>query len=86
MSHRHPPGEPSCRQVFNLLSDFVDGELSGPERDSLARHLEACPPCEEFLKTFQTARSLCRESLLETMPEELKGRLRSFLRDQILKK
>ena len=86
MSHQHGPGEPTCRQVFELLSDFVDGELSTAARESLARHLGACPPCEEFLKTFQTARSLCRESLLEKMPAELKDRLGSFLRDQIFKK
>jgi mycothiol system anti-sigma-R factor len=86
MSHQHDPSEPTCRQVFELLSDFVDGELSVKERESLGRHLDACPPCEEFLKTFETARSLCRESLLEKMPSELKDRLRSFLREQIFKK
>ena len=86
MSHQHGGTEPTCRQVLELLSDFVDGELSLNERESLSRHLGACPPCEEFLKTFETARSLCRESLLEKMPPELKDRLRSFLRDQIFKK
>jgi mycothiol system anti-sigma-R factor len=85
MSHEHGPSEPTCRQVFDLLSDFVDGELSAEERESLGRHLDACPPCEEFLKTFETARSLCRESLLEKMPKELKDRLRSFLRQQLFK-
>ena len=86
MSHQHGPGEPTCRQVFDLLSDFVDGELSPQERQALQHHLECCPPCEEFMKTFQTARTLCRESLVEKMPGELKDRLRSFLRDHILKK
>ena len=79
-------GEPTCREVFDLLSEFVDGELADPLRESLSRHLSACLPCEEFLKTFQITRSLCRESLMEKMPDELKGRLRSFLRDQIRKK
>jgi len=83
MSHSHRPGETGCRQVFELLSEFVDGELSAAERDSLARHLNACPPCEEFLKTFQAARSLCREALLESMPEELKNRLREYLNKRI---
>ena len=81
----HCPGETGCRQVFELLSEFVDGELSHSERETLARHLDACPPCEEFLKTFQAARTLCREALLEKMPEELKERLRTFLSREILK-
>lgn len=86
MSHQHGPSDPTCRQVFELLSEFVDGELSADDRESLSRHLDACPPCEEFLKTFEAARSLCRESLLEKMPSELKERLRSFLRDEIFKR
>jgi anti-sigma factor (TIGR02949 family) len=85
MSHEHRREEPTCREVFDLLSEFVDGELAVPLRESLSRHLSACPPCEEFLKTFQIARSIGRESLMEDMPDELKARLRSFLRDQIRK-
>ena len=81
MTHSH--GDPTCRRVFELLSEFVDGELSREERESLAVHLQACPPCEDFLKTFQAARELCRQSLMETMPEEMKSRLRAFLRERI---
>jgi len=83
VSHQHESGESTCRRVFDLLSDYVDGELSPEDRASLMRHLQACPPCEEFLKTFETARSLCRESLMEKMPSELKERLRIFLRERI---
>lgn len=83
MSHSHDPGDPTCRRVFELLSDYVDGELSQEDRESLALHLGACPPCEEFLRTFQAARELCRQSLMETMPEEMKSRLRAFVRDRL---
>ena len=83
MSHSHSSGETCCREVFDLLSDYVDGELDPATRESLARHLEACPPCESFLKTFEKTRALCRDSLMVRMPEELRERLRSFLRDKI---
>src|SRR5262249_21279499 len=86
VSHSHTPGETCCREVFDLLSDYVDGELDSQTRETLARHLEACPPCENFLKTFQKTRFLCRESLMVRMPEELRERLRSFLQDKIGKK
>jgi anti-sigma factor (TIGR02949 family) len=85
MSHRHDSAASSCRRVFDLLSEFVDGELSPQERSSLSLHLQACPPCEEFLKTFEAARALGRESLLEKMPPELKERLRAYLRERIPK-
>lgn len=83
MSGIHGPGEPTCRRVFELLSDFVDGELSSEDRESLAGHLHACPPCEEFLRTFQAARTLCRQSLMEKMPDEMRQRLRTFLRERL---
>lgn len=83
MSQSHHPGDPTCRRVFELLSEYVDGELSREERESLAVHLQACPPCEEFLRTFQAARELCRQSLMEKMPEEMKSRLRAFVRDRL---
>ena len=85
MSHSHDPAEPTCREVFDLLSDYVDDELAPEKREALARHLGACPPCERFLKTFQKTRDLCRESLMEEMPEELRARLRTFLRSRIPK-
>ncbi len=96
MSHDHDPekpgchdsesGKPTCREVFDLLSDYVDGELAREEHEALSRHLGACPPCEQFLKTFQKTRDLCRESLFEEMPDEMRSRLRSFFREEIRKK
>ncbi len=83
MTHRHGSAEPSCREICDLLSDYVDGELAPETRDLLLNHLEGCPPCERFLKTFQKTRSLCRESLLQEMPEELRSRLHAFLRERI---
>ena len=85
MIEDHPGGDACCREVFELLSDYVDGELAPELRESLARHLEACPPCERFLRTFQKTRDLCRESLLSEMPDELKSRLRDFLRQRLPK-
>ncbi len=86
MSHHHGTGEPSCREIFDLLSDYVDGELAPEVRGTLLKHLKECPPCERFLRTFEKTRSLCRESLMEEMPEELRKRLRAFLQDRIPRK
>jgi len=83
MSRSSDEGSPGCREVLNLLSDYVDGELAAETREALDRHLGACPPCERFLRTFRATRDVCRESLAEEMPEELRNRLRAFLRENI---
>ena len=38
-----------CRQAVALMADYLDGALSGPDRDRLERHLAACPHCSEYL-------------------------------------
>ena len=83
MSHNHDSAAPGCREVFELLSDYVDGDLPAETHEALQRHLGSCPPCEHFLKTFQKTRDLCRQTLMLEMPEELRARLREFLRSQI---
>ena len=34
-----------CKRVRTQLGAFVDGELSGPDRSALSRHLEDCAQC-----------------------------------------
>jgi hypothetical protein len=36
-----------CKRVRTQLGAFVDGELSGPDRSALSRHLEDCAKCVE---------------------------------------
>jgi anti-sigma factor RsiW len=40
-----PPKEISCEQCRELLSDYVDRELSGAERSSVEHHLNTCQKC-----------------------------------------
>lgn len=40
-----------------LLSALVDGEVASPWRESLERHLEACPPCSTYVEELSSLRS-----------------------------
>jgi hypothetical protein len=40
----------TCRAVRRAISPFVDGELSGAERLTVARHLDACPECASLVQ------------------------------------
>jgi anti-sigma factor RsiW len=35
----------NCRRVVNLISPYVDGELTGAEMLAIRRHLSDCPEC-----------------------------------------
>lgn len=38
-----------CRQAVELMSDYLDGQLSDRDRDRLEAHLGECPHCTEYL-------------------------------------
>lgn len=37
----------NCRRVVNLMSAYIDGELTGEEMLEIRRHLSGCADCEE---------------------------------------
>ncbi len=54
---RHPSGElllplpaaaPECAGVRGQLSDYLDGELAGPQRAAVEAHLGACEECRRL--------------------------------------
>lgn len=47
-----------CREVVQLLNDYLDGTLTGAQRDEVDRHLEECDGCLAFLQQLQLATRL----------------------------
>lgn len=49
----------NCRRVINLMSAYVDGELTGEEMLAIRRHLATCAECaEEHESVLVTKRAL----------------------------
>jgi anti-sigma factor (TIGR02949 family) len=45
------PGE--CREVFEMLSEYLDGELPANTCEQIAKHIADCPPCVEFVESLR---------------------------------
>jgi anti-sigma factor RsiW len=43
------PAPIACQQVVELISDYLEGELSTADRRRLERHLAGCPHCSAYL-------------------------------------
>jgi anti-sigma factor RsiW len=56
----------NCEHWGPLLSQYVDGELTGAERTSVEEHLESCAACREELASF---RELSRMLSTRTEPD-----------------
>lgn len=71
-----------CAELMDLLVDYLEGDLDEPEVERLEFHLELCPPCVNFVESYRKTGKVCREALRQEMPNELKTKLHSFLKQE----
>jgi hypothetical protein len=57
-------GEPLCRKVRGLLSDYVDSSLSSEDKSFVERHLHTCEACSKELESMRMT-----VQLLHRVPE-----------------
>jgi anti-sigma factor RsiW len=69
----------TCRELIDLLNDYLEGELPGGARGDLERHLQDCAPCRAYLATYRKTRALGAAAFPPEMPHEMTARLREFL-------
>jgi hypothetical protein len=74
------PSGMECRQIADLLTDYFEDALPPHVRDLLEWHIEGCPPCVAFLKTFRGTLDAVRQLPETPIPPELKTRLLAVLR------
>jgi anti-sigma factor RsiW len=63
----------NCHRVQNLLSSYLDQELSAEERREIRKHLFACAPCSRLCNEL----TLIKDSLENLEPPAISG---DFLR------
>ncbi len=50
-----------CHEVFALLSEYLDKELTPLTGAEIEAHLAGCPPCIEFLNSLKRSVRLCHD-------------------------
>jgi hypothetical protein len=76
------PSSIECRQIAELLGDYLDGSLPKATRELLEWHIEGCGPCVAFVNTYRGTVSAATKLREVEIPKELKKRLLSVLRSQ----
>lgn len=71
----------SCKQILELLSDYLDFELPPEACEQIEQHLAGCSPCEEFAESLRRTVALCRTFEPKTMPGPLTEEARTQLED-----
>ncbi len=69
-----------CKEVFSLLSEYLDLELPADACREIEMHLSGCPPCIEFADSLRRTVELCRRY----QPTEVPGTIGKQARERLL--
>ena len=58
----------TCRQVVELLNDYLEGTLPAADRQRLEEHLAGCDACTAFLAQLRTSRRVVARLAEEEVP------------------
>jgi len=72
-----------CRDVGQLLYDYVEQRLEPPVSQQLEQHLADCPGCLAFINTYRQTMRLSSDLRCEDIPSELQQKLRSFIKTRL---
>jgi len=57
-----------CKQVFAMLSDYLDADLPVKNCRELERHLKGCQPCLDYIESLKTTVGACRRYQVRSIP------------------
>jgi predicted anti-sigma-YlaC factor YlaD len=63
-----PPGGLSCREMVELVTDYLEGTLARPLDERFEAHLAACPGCGEYLEQMRRTLLLVGSLREESVP------------------
>lgn len=76
MGVREPEGTmPECREMFDRLSDYLDGDLPVDVCERYARHIAGCAPCVRFVESLRRAVRLIESSPELKLPDDLRDEI-----------
>jgi anti-sigma factor RsiW len=65
----------TCRQVVELMTDYLEGALSSADRAKFEEHIAGCDGCRAYLAQLSTTRRVLSKLADEPMPPDLQAEL-----------
>ena len=70
--------ELSCRELVEVVNDYLEGDMTPAQRLRFERHLDVCPHCVVYLEQMRETIAVGRLSPDELEPEVQDGLLHAF--------
>lgn len=61
----------SCRQIYDLITEYDEGSLESSDRRQFEAHVVICPPCRGFLSQMRATREHLGHGSTPEFPAEL---------------
>jgi hypothetical protein len=68
-----------CKEVFSLLSEYLNLELPPDACQEIETHVAGCAPCIEFAESLRKTVDLCRHYRPTELPEPIGKKAREQL-------
>ena len=70
-----------CREMVELMTDYLEGALSPSERARFDEHIAGCNGCRAYLEQMRSTVRAVRRLAEEDIPEPLQRELLKAFRD-----
>jgi anti-sigma factor RsiW len=75
------PEDVSCKEIVQIVSDYVEGVLPPAEREAVELHLNLCDGCTDYLLQLRLAIALTGELPADALPPQLEEELCQAFRE-----
>jgi anti-sigma factor RsiW len=65
----------ACRDLVELVTEYLEGGLDSSMRDRFARHLAECPYCQIFVEQMRATIELARRVEVDQIDPDVRQRL-----------
>jgi len=73
----------ACREVVELVTDYLEGVLPAPRREAVEEHLRECPACVEYVEQMRATIAAIGQVRTESLSPATRDGLVSAFRDLI---
>lgn len=70
-----------CRQVVELMTDYLEGALSSSDRARFEQHIAGCDGCTEYLRQLRKSIALTGRLAVAPVPDRFARELERAFRD-----
>lgn len=73
----------TCKQMTDLVCDYLTDSLDGRIKRDFEEHLRICPDCVSFLNTYRKTIALTKAVDSNDIPQAVKTNILTFLRQRM---